>query len=346
MKVSATKDHVKIMGRCIQRTDVCYLGHAGSYIEFKVTASYVDVALDTVLDVDAPELQIYLAVFNNEDPKPKKRFSPKPGLDTYRIYQSDRPATVTLRLFKLTESAYGNVGVCAIETDGTEVVPTAYKDRRIEFVGDSITCGYGVEQAEFDVFTTLGENAFRAYAVQTARLLDADDQIVAKSGIGIYSGYIDPDVNEPCRKDQMSAVYQYTDLYTSRSRGFDLERWTTDRFDAQLVVINLGTNDDSYVRTKAERAEKFSAALESFIGDVVQKNPSAQILYVFGMMRCGLGETVARKIHVLQKTYPQLHFLEMSTPKDGFALVGHPSAQMHWEAAKKTAETIRTLMRW
>ena len=66
----------------------------------------------------------------------------------------------------------------------------ALPERRIEFIGNSITCGYGVESDDRnDPFTYETENHFYTYAARTARALNAQHLVVARSGIGIYRNF-------------------------------------------------------------------------------------------------------------------------------------------------------------
>ena len=59
-----------------------------------------------------------------------------------------------------------------------------WPERAIEFIGDSITCGYGVddEVAEHH-FATGTEDTTRAYALRTARKLGVDYSLVSLSHI-------------------------------------------------------------------------------------------------------------------------------------------------------------------
>ena len=69
----------------------------------------------------------------------------------------------------------------------------AFSDRKIEFIGNSITCGYGNEglnkREGFDYAT---ENHYYSYASITARNLNAQHWVVARSGIGAYRNYNGP----------------------------------------------------------------------------------------------------------------------------------------------------------
>ena len=71
--------------------------------------------------------------------------------------------------------------------------PPVMPTRKIEFIGDSMTCGYGVEATdEKEKFADETENHYYTYAALTARALKAQHVVVARSGIGIYRNYNGP----------------------------------------------------------------------------------------------------------------------------------------------------------
>lgn len=78
--------------------------------------------------------------------------------------------------------------------EGKELAPApVLPRRRIEFIGNSITCGYGIESEDRDApFTYNTENHYYTYAALTARALQAQHLVVARSGIGVYRNYGSP----------------------------------------------------------------------------------------------------------------------------------------------------------
>ena len=85
---------------------------------------------------------------------------------------------------------------------GCKLLPPPYlPERKIEFIGDSMTCGYGVETMdEKEGFSDETENHYYTYAALTARALNAQHVVVARSGIGIYRNYNGPKTgNADCK---------------------------------------------------------------------------------------------------------------------------------------------------
>ena len=61
---------------------------------------------------------------------------------TYAVFESETPQRCTVRVIKLSEAAQSTVGIAGIEvTSVGDIAPTQQKERFIEFIGDSFTCG-------------------------------------------------------------------------------------------------------------------------------------------------------------------------------------------------------------
>lgn len=112
----------------------------------------------------------------------------------------------------------------------------------IEFVGDSITCGYGVDaKDQNENFKTLTENFSKTYAYLAAQALDADYSVVAFSGHGIISGYS----GDGTKNAEGTLPKYYTKLGRNENYPGD---WDFENHQPDFVVINLGTNDNTYVK--------------------------------------------------------------------------------------------------
>src|SRR5574344_488695 len=82
-----------------------------------------------------------------------------------------------LRLQKRTEGEQGCVTIHNwVVAKSGDIIPTqSIPTRHIEFIGNSLTCGFGTEAASRDEpFTAETENCNKAFGCITARLFDAD----------------------------------------------------------------------------------------------------------------------------------------------------------------------------
>lgn len=242
-------------------------------------------------------------MFINNDEEQVKRIELCNKEELFTVFESTSEQEVSIKLMKYSEAAFSKLGFKAISLEGELLPPPMRKPRRIEFIGDSITCGYGVEGGfNSDLFTTKEENPMRAYACQTARLLDAEFQLVSWSGIGIITNYVDETVNEPFPdRWLMPDLYEYADGELERSlQKSTYEIWDNKSYSPDLVVIYLGTNDASYTRGRKERQEYFASEYQKFLDQVRMKNKESYILCVLGSMNQELCKIEERLVSIKQ----------------------------------------------
>ena len=231
-----------------------------------------------------------------------------------------------------------------LDKDAQLLDAPALPERTIEFIGNSITCGYGNESTNpADHFEYETENHYYSYAQLTARSLDAVAHVVARSGIGVYRHYGGPKTGTP--ENVMTTEYEYTNLY-DRS-----ERWDFSRYQPQLVCINLGTNDLS---TNNYDVKLFKQAFKKMVSLLRQHNPNAKIVLLCGSMMNGpelevakktLNEVVEEARNAGDKEVYRFDF----TPQTGTLYYGadwHPSIWQHQKMAAELTAYLRTLMKW
>ncbi|AMR33026.1 electron transporter RnfD [Mucilaginibacter sp. PAMC 26640] len=249
-----------------------------------------------------------------------------------------------LELFKRTEYDMGRLLFYKFTLDGTSKLlpPPVYK-HRIEFYGNSITCGYAIEDLEKkDRGTFEFENGFKSYATITARHFNSDLSIIAKSGIGItvsWFNYVMPD------------IYNLTDAKLPASF------WDFTQYTPEVVVVNLFQNDSWIVRQpeneqfkarfggKAPDPDFIINAYQNFIGNIRSKYPSATII-------CALGSMDATK---KGSAWPGYIKKAVSDLKDKKVVTcfftykdtsGHPSAEEQQIMADQLISFIHKKMNW
>jgi len=247
----------------------------------------------------------------------------------------------TIELVRRTEASVGEVQFLGFNmTGGSLLAPPAASSRRIEFIGDSITCGYGNEgTSQYQSFTTKNENAYLAYGALTSRLLNADPTTVCWSGKGVIRNY-GGDTN-----DMMPAVYSRILPYNTTLL------WDSSKWIPQVVVINLGTNDFS---VGIPNKTTFTTAYSSFVGRIRSQYPNAHIYCAIGPMLNGDNLISAKDFIntvVTQKKSSgdqKIHFLEfpMQDGTTGFGEDWHPSVKTHELMANQLAAAIRQDLGW
>lgn len=271
------------------------------------------------------------------------------------------PDGTRIRVVKLSESMQSNLGIGLIRAEASKAVyrnrngsllaPAEDRAHLIEFIGDSITCGYGVD-GEYgkDTFCTGNENAEKAYAMRTADLLDADYSLVCFSGHGVLSGFTSPD-----RINTADLVPKYYGKLGRCAATFeDKRRISEDLWDfsrqPDLVVINLGTNDSAYTGTDPEKQRQFTEAYLAFLKTVRKKNPDAPILCALGIMGQTLCDAAAQAAaqFAAETGDSRIRFLrfDVQDEADGLGVDWHPSAKTHEKAAQQLSGTIREWLGW
>ena len=111
------------------------------------------------------------------------------------------------------------------------------RTRHIEFVGNSLTCGYGAEGKDRnEPFRLETENCNLSFSTIIARYFDADYSLIAHSGRGAVRNYGD--------SVRVSAITMKDKMLQTFDEG-SAEQWNFKAYRPDLVVINLGTNDFS-----------------------------------------------------------------------------------------------------
>lgn len=343
-------DKVKLLGRVMPLENTLWMALSGTGAEFSVTGKSVRVTLvadDTWNGV--PENRARVAVYVDEERVEDVLLSQPETVVT--AFSSEEKETHVIRVIKLSESAMSTCGIAKIEIDG-EIGPTEPKDKRIEFIGDSITCGYGVDDEDRDHhFATGTEDVTKAYAYLTAQAMDVDYSMVSFSGYGIVSGYTG--TGEKMGHQLVPDYYEkfgfsygtYKEKYKPQDSVWDFSKRQPD-----LIVINLGTNDMSYVLDKEDRREEYITGYLAFLKTVRRCNAKARILCVLGLMGEALCPAVEETVERYKKETGDTRISYMGfsdqLPEDGYVADWHPTERTHTKAADKLTGEIKRVMGW
>lgn len=358
-------DSINWFGRTLDFNGIRYFDYSASGFEFvflgkKASCTLVSDA-DAWPDVEKCFIGVYYSALNSKEEAQEidfwKNLKDEPDrhimLDKksgeYVLFESEKPELVHIRVLKLSEAAFGYAGFSSLKIDGT-LLPCTIKKHplNIQFIGDSITCGYGIDGVlNKDVFSTGQERADKSYAFLTAKKLNAAFQSVCWSGIGIISCYVPPEIDEAETTILMPLLFPYTDKSLSFRLKIEPEVYEKSRFTPDIVVINLGTNDSSYTRNKKDRIDAFVSGYRQLLETVHRQYPSADIVPCLGVMGQDLCSAVNEASELFKKDFPKANVsvltLEEQDEKDGIATDFHPSARTHAKVAEKLAEHIKKL---
>lgn len=350
MNLLNKKEAYRLSGRTTLQEGVLYLGYSASFLEFTFRGTKAEAEfLTDRLDWEEPH-RAWVAVFVNGEETPSLRFPLKKEKERFVLYESKEAEKVSLRIMKYSEAAFGAVGIASLELEGELLPPPQAKAKKIEVIGDSITCGYGIEGVvDVDTFTTAQENPWNAYGCRIARALDADFSLISWSGNGIVSHYVDENVNEP-RNDEalMPELYYYedfsADLRREKSRADYIKR-DFSAYQPQLIIINLGTNDGSYTRNIPARNRAFVNGYVKFLRQIREVNPDANILCTVGLMRTETNALVAEAVERVnafgdERVYFKEAFMQ-NGEVDGIGADWHPTEATQKKFAEYLLEFIK-----
>ena len=127
----------------------------------------------------------WIAVLLDGEQEPSRLIRLDAGRKTYLLFSSPMQETHTLRVVKRSENSKGRLGLHRLILRANRCrIRFRAPRRRLEFVGDSITCGFGnAMDPAAAVFNNETEDGLAAYPALAAGLLDAEYQSVCISGI-------------------------------------------------------------------------------------------------------------------------------------------------------------------
>lgn len=267
--------------------------------------------------------------------------------DTSTVYPvaSDLSDSIhTILIQKRTEAFIGKGEFLGFTLDENKnlVMPDASSNRRIEFIGNSITCGYGVEGENTNSpFKPETENASLSFAALLSRALNADYQIVAYSGKGVVRNYGD--------SNMMSAIPMPA-LYNRTLCSDSLPIWDYTSWVPQVVVINLGTNDYS-TQPHPDKAI-FQEGYTQLINCIQSQYANVTIFCICGPM---IGEPCAGYIEQVVETCQQnntnkeIYFINVGDNLLTMSDRGsdwHPNVKGQQKTANVILPVIQDIMNW
>ena len=343
-KFFADENNVRVLGRSLFRDNIRYLSWSCSGVEFLFTGSKLTAEIWTDWVHDEPWKDIfqpYIAVFADGESVPRKRLAIEAGTNSCTVYESSSVRTVKIKILKLSEAAFSKIGIVSLSGDG-DIVPTKPPSRRFEFIGDSITCGFGIEgKSAEEGFRTETENSYITYGAEVAKAFDADFNLISWSTIGVYSSDCKEDTGKPNDGWIMPMLYDYTDIGIEGSLGVaEHTKWDFSSFVPDVIFVNLGTNDMSFTKGIPERVNAFKEAYKKFILHIREKNPTSEIFCILGMMGRELCPAIEEAVTEMNDKKVRALALDEQLEADGIGSEKHPNLVTHKKAAEKIIKEL------
>lgn len=334
------RNYYRYYGRILAKNDMVYLGYTNSTVEFYIKGNengktYItaEIGSDVVNQVDWTRLKIYI-----DD----RLASAEPVVldelvKTYPIAALDDDKEHKISIVKITEAQMSYAELRNIHVENGILLPLpSQTDNRMkaEFIGDSITCGYGVLGEPHSEFHIREEDGELSYAALTAKELNLNARYTSVSGYGIYCDYTKN------VEGTLPKIYPYTNYWVDKEELYDFQDFTPE-----LVVINLGTNDANFLDEPAVQ-EHFVTSYIDFIKFIRSKYENAKILCICGTLRTEAFPYVEKACqYLIRQGFKDIYCMEQplhDVEKDGQASE-HPSLKTHQKDARQLVAKIRQL---
>lgn len=226
-------------------------------------------------------------------------------------------------VYKQSHVTQAGVNLESITLEGRLTERPADSELYIEFLGDSITAGYGTYAADnsTDQMSYPYTDGSQSYGFFCAEDLGADYWLCGKCSWGLLAG---------SGGETVPSIYKYI----NHARSKDLYDFSTRKLD--VAVINLGTNDSSQKLT----GPKFLQAAIDFVNDIREKNgKDVPIVFVYGMMNDTGFSYLRKAARDLGGEEAGIYTIEMPLSRSGGG--NHPSGEEQKICGDKLAEFIK-----
>ena len=261
------------------------------------------------------------------------RIQTKQRNDTIRV-DGLSPGNHTVLICKSTEAGIGYLEFVGLRCRSLRELPRKQM-RRIEFIGNSITCGTGSDSSVTPCES--GEwydqhNAYQSYGPQTARSLNAEWHLSAVSGIGLIRSCCDMGITMP---------HVFDKINMRDNSG----AWDFSRFQPDVVTIALGQNDGK------QDSSAFTSAYVDFLTLIRRKYPDATIVCLTSPMTDEQLNNVLQNylsgiVQYVNSTGDSRVFRYFFSKRYNRGCGDHPDLEQHGEISRELTGYIRTLMRW
>ena len=250
----------------------------------------------------------------------------------------------TIEIIKRTETWQGVLTFESISLpEGTSLLmPPVRSARKLMFVGDSVTCGAGVNNnatCKPDLESPASD-AYNSYGLLLGRRLDAETQLVCYGGRGLVRDYRGLAI-----QDNVLNAPQFLALSIPSDAPEGRVAWDASRFQPDAVLFSLGTNDFSLQKTKPLDEQKWIGAYVELLQSARLLYPKAKFLVTEGaivrdpLLRSMLQKAVAELGDPLVSYTPSQHY-------PGNGCDGHPTAAQHLQMTDDFEPIFRAKLGW
>lgn len=317
------KEYVNTYGRTYITNSKLNLDHVASGVEVAIVGTSLTVKLNATATM-------YIRVFVDGAAE-GKRIEVCANQNTYEVATGLTDGYHKIRIVKSSELFDGQIDILSFSAEKFALPPQRGKIK-IEFIGDSITAGYGVLGSNGQPRTVQNSDGCYSFAYRTAQKLNADYSTIAVQGICAKALHWQKSWN-------MYSLYQKVSAnYNSAAYAFD--------FQPDVVILGLGTNEASYLGPNyggSTYGAQFPADYKDMLTLVREKNPNAYIVCVYGMMGDNTVISNGIKSAIQSMNDAKISYSAFSSEMAGAN--NHPSKNGQENFATRLAEIINDLFK-
>jgi len=210
----------------------------------------------------------------------------------------------------------------------------ALPDRKMLFIGDSITCGFGLlSKAPGGGFKTVEQDGAHTYAALTAAHFQAQAHFTCISGRGIARN---------CDNEQVPLIPEFFEWTTVSNPT----PWDHNRYQPDVIVVNAGTNDTAGEESPVD-IEVFKSAAKAFIARLRTVYPMATIIWCYGMMATELHDALEEGIASMNGD--RMHYCKFQTVwafENEIGSCSHPRERAHRRCSGVLIDKICDVVGW
>ncbi len=342
------EDKITVHGRTVYNTAGAlrlFWTNSGFTVKFEGTSLTADLSVTSI----AANSMAYLNVYVDGALVPDNTVKIHQNNTTYTLTE-DLPAGVhTVEVRKRNEATYSgsaSVTVKSLTTDGTFMTAPAAPAKTIEFIGDSITSGFGnlITDGSGD-YTSATVEGTMTWAVIAAKMFGAEANVLSRSGIGYCRGATIHNTTDNSFYDY------YTKTAALPGTSVANAAWDFESNPSDVIVINLGSNDGGGTYNGAPVTDaKMTSEAVAFLELVREKNPDAVIIWHYGLMgaprAAALEEAVAQRREAGDDKVYFLLQRQFNATTEGTGTHGHPSVQADINRSEDLVRFIAEVMGW
>lgn len=231
------------------------------------------------------------------------------------ILKDIEPGYHTIQFFKATDVNNAVMTAGGIKYNGVLLKRPEDKNLKIQFIGDSITCGSGLYTTSVEPNTLLASDITKGYAFKVAQHFNADMSVLSVSGGTICA-------RTPSLKDYyMNTFYNISGEYNFSSET-----------QPDVVIIALGTNDtptyDPSQNGGLENQFVLKRGITNTLNTVRAKHPNATIIWCYGMMATKIADVYEEAVEEFAETDGNTYY-KFVPRNDCNGSNGHPTPDGH-----------------